>query len=170
MDPLQSCSDRAILDALNKVELHHLVEREGGLDATLKAEMLSHGQGQLLCLARAMLRKGCILVLDEATASVDVQTDDLMQRLIRSEFTRHTIVAVAHRLDTIIDFDAVAVMDRGSIIEYGSPKALLRTGTSFKKLYQVQKGERTRSWRESVMSHLTNVGVDPMPAVIPPLP
>ena len=170
VDPLQACSDQAIEDALEKVELSHLVEGPGGLDATLTAEMLSHGQGQLLCLARAMLRKSCILVLDEATASVDVQTDSLMQRLIRSEFSTHTIIAVAHRLDTIIDFDAVAVMDRGRLLEYGAPKTLLRKGGAFKDLYQVQKGETRRSWRESVLSQLTSVGVAPMASVAPPLP
>ena len=169
VDPLQACSDGAIEDALEKVELHHLVEGKGGLDATLTAEMLSHGQGQLLSLARAMLRKGCILVLDEATASVDVQTDSLMQRLIRSEFSTHTIIAVAHRLDTIIDFNAVAVMSRGHIIEYGPPKALLKGDTAFKELYQAQKGER-RSWRDSVLSQLTSVGVATMASSAPPLP
>ena len=170
VDPLQACSDRAIEDALEKVELYHLVEGAGGLDATLTNEMLSHGQGQLLCLARAMLRKSCVLILDEATASVDIQTDSLMQRLIRSEFRTHTIIAVAHRLDTIIDFDNVVVMDRGHIAEYGPPKALLRKGTAFKELYQAQKGETRRTWRDSVLSQLTHVGVAPMPSVAPHLP
>lgn len=166
MDPLHACSDKVIEDALRKVELYHLVEGEGGLDATLTAELLSHGQGQLLCLARAMLRKGCILILDEATASVDVQTDSLMQRLIRSEFSTHTIIAVAHRLETITDFNAVAVMDRGHIIEYGPPMALLRKGTAFKELYQAQKGDR-RLWRDSLMSQLTDVETAPLTSVAP---
>lgn len=169
VDPLHVCSDETIEDALEKVELQHLLREEGGLDATLTAEMLSHGQRQLLCLARAMVRKGCILVLDEATASVDVHTDALMQRLIRSEFGTHTIIAVAHRLDTIIDFDAVAVMDRGHIVECDAPSELLRKNTTFKELYRVQKGER-RSWRDSVLSQLTGVGIAPADSIPPPLP
>ena len=179
VDPLKACSDQDIEDALAKVDLYHLVEGAGGLDATLTEEMLSHGQGQLLCLARAMLRKGCILVLDEATArfvtspyqlktylltssqsSVDVKTDSLMQRLIRTEFRGYTVIAVAHRLETLMDFDSIAVMDRGSIIESGPPKALLRKGSAFKELYQTQTGER-RSWRDSVLGRLENVTILP---------
>lgn len=91
-----------------------------------------------------------------AHCSVDIQTDKLMQRLIRSEFSTHTIIAVAHRLDTIIDFDAIAVMDQGCVIEYGAPKALLRQPSAFRELYQVQTGQE-RSWRDSVMSGLSNI-------------
>ena len=169
VDPLEACSSEEIEQALRKVHLYHLAKGDDGLDVTLAPEMLSHGQCQLLCLARAMLRKGSILVLDEATASVDVETDSLMQHLIRSEFSTHTVIAVAHRLDTIIDFDAVAVMDRGHIAEYGHPDELLKRGGTFRELYRVQKGDR-RSWRDSILSQLTSVGVSPASPLPPPLP
>lgn len=157
VDPMQACSDDEILLTLEKVGLSQLSLHDG-LDTILSPEMLSHGQGHLLCLARAMVRKGCILVLDEATArfvlfefghvrnmlifskSIDVETDKLIQTLIRSHFHSHTIIAVAHRLDTIIDFDAVAIMDKGRIVEFDSPAALLEQDSMFKKLYQIQKG------------------------------
>ncbi|TPR05421.1 hypothetical protein CAN33_0034650 [Aspergillus niger] len=86
---------------------------------------ISHGQRQLICLARAALRRSTILVLDEPTAAVDVETDAMMQRIIRSRFASHTIITVAHRLDTIMDFDRIAVIDAGRLAEWGTPKQLV---------------------------------------------
>ncbi|KAF2500059.1 hypothetical protein BU16DRAFT_578086 [Lophium mytilinum] len=160
VDPLHVCSDREIVSALEKVELSHIL-MESWLDDKLTSDMLSHGQCQLLCLARAMVRKGSILVLDEATASVDVKTDALMQRLIRTEFANCTIIAAAHRLDTIIDFNAVAILNRGKLVEYDSPQRLLSRESAFKELYQIQKGE-TQSWDASVLTLLENVVISPM--------
>lgn len=79
-----------------------------------------------------------------------------MQRLIRSEFVNHTIIAVAHRLDTIIDFDAVAVLDQGKIIEHDCPQNLLSRDSAFRELYQIQKG-RIQTWQSSVLSLLAGV-------------
>lgn len=99
---------------------------------------LSQGQGQIFCLARAMLRtrnwngegKGVangngILVLDEATSNVDAETDRLIQRLIREEFSGYTIITVAHRLDTIRDSDWIAVLEEGRLVEWGRPEEVL---------------------------------------------
>lgn len=105
----------------------------------MSANPLSQGQQQIFCLARAMLKGGNsaergmgnrILVLDEATSNVDGETDKLMQKLIREEFGRYTILTVAHRLDTILDADRVIVMDGGRLAEMGPPLDLLKMENS----------------------------------------
>ncbi|EKD03427.1 hypothetical protein A1Q2_02282 [Trichosporon asahii var. asahii CBS 8904] len=94
----------------------------------------STGEKQLLCMARAILRRNKILLMDEATASIDAETDTMISETIRTEFTDSTILTIAHRLHTIIDFDTVIVMDKGSIAEMGSPYELLRKKGRFYKL------------------------------------
>ncbi|KAK8442051.1 hypothetical protein ACI3LY_001821 [Candidozyma auris] len=91
---------------------------------------LSSGQRQLLCLARALLKTSQVLVLDEATAAVDVQTDKIIQETIRAEFKDKTILTIAHRLDTIMDSDRILVLDSGQVKEFDSPKTLLADKTS----------------------------------------
>ena len=93
-------------------------------------ENLSVGQRQLICLARALLRKTKILILDEATAAVDLETDDLIQATIRSEFKDCTILTIAHRLNTIMDYDRIMVLDNGSLIEFDSAKTLMEDQNS----------------------------------------
>jgi ATP-binding cassette subfamily C (CFTR/MRP) protein 1 len=133
-DPTSTASDDAIIEALKRVKLWDELDGRGGLDAEMMSNQLSQGQGQIFCLARAMLRirngkggengKG-ILVLDEATSNVDAETDQLMQRLIREEFSGYTIITVAHRLETIRDSDWIAVLDEGRLIEWGRPEKVL---------------------------------------------
>lgn len=127
-DPFQLHPDAAIITALRKVHLWDLVAAKGGLDAALDAAFFSHGQRQLFCLARAILRRSRVVVLDEATSSVDTASDALMQRVIRDEFGGCTIIAVAHRLDTIMDFDRIAVLGEGKLLECGSPGELMKGG------------------------------------------
>ena len=113
------------------LSLAHLKEFVGGLDAGLDfvcaeyGDNLSIGQRQLVCLARALLRRSRILVLDEATAAVDLETDALVQKTIRAAFADATILTIAHRLNTVVDYDRVMVLDKGEIVEFDSPQNLL---------------------------------------------
>ncbi|KAG4443574.1 hypothetical protein IFR05_000951 [Cadophora sp. M221] len=134
-DPLHQQTDAAIVSAIKKVHLWDIVSNKGGLDTLLDAEFFSHGQRQLFCLARAILRKSKVVILDEATSNVDTKSDDLMQEIIRKEFHDCTIIAVAHRLDTILDFDRIALLSKGELEEFDAPQALLGRASAFRELY-----------------------------------
>lgn len=128
IDPFNSYSDDAIWIALEQAHLKTFVKGlSDGLNYTIaeSGENLSVGQRQLVCLARALLRKTKVLILDEATAAIDIETDELIQKTIRTQFADCTILTIAHRLNTIMDSDRVIVLDQGNIAEYDTPKALL---------------------------------------------
>ncbi|KAF5605003.1 multidrug resistance-associated 1 [Fusarium pseudocircinatum] len=131
VDPLGLYSDVEIKDALRLVELYDSIERHGGLDASFDQDTLSHGQKQLFFLARAVLRKND----GRISHSVDQKTEETIKTVIKSEFKEHTVVFITHRLDTIIDFDRVVVMDKGCVVELGEPKSLLASGAKFKALW-----------------------------------
>jgi ATP-binding cassette subfamily C (CFTR/MRP) protein 1 len=138
LDPLFRSSDLAIEDALKRVGLWNIINIAGGLDISREPEtLLSQGQRQIFCLARAILNPSQIVILDEVTASVDMHTDELMQRIIREEFKGRTIIAVAHRLQTILDFDRIVVLDKGRLVECGKPQELLDRagGSMFRDLW-----------------------------------
>ncbi|XP_046388552.1 multidrug resistance-associated protein 1-like [Ischnura elegans] len=128
LDPFEKHSDAEIWIALEHAHLKVFVK---GLPAGLQHEVaeggenLSVGQRQLICLARALLRKTKVLILDEATAAIDLETDELIQMTIREEFKECTILTIAHRLNTIMDSDRVIVLDKGRIVEFDSPTNLL---------------------------------------------
>ncbi|KAM5475001.1 hypothetical protein MauCBS54593_001472 [Microsporum audouinii] len=141
VDPTGTMADDAMISALKSVQLWNIVNEKGGLDVDIDEFHLSHGQKQLLCLARAILRPSTILILDEATSNVDNKTDEIMQRVIREKLSSRTIIAVAHKLDTILDFDRVALLDGGELLEYDDPYTLLSTDSSFSRLYSSTMAE-----------------------------
>lgn len=133
LDPIGKHSDLRLWEVLRHSHLAEFVGGlEGGLDAKLSesGSNFSAGQRQLMCLGRALLHDSPILVLDEATASVDVETDKLIQETIRSEFANKTIVTIAHRLNTIMDSDRVLVLDKGQVSEFDTPENLLKNKES----------------------------------------
>ncbi|CAI7588489.1 unnamed protein product [Penicillium discolor] len=134
-DPFEEASDDEIISALQKVRLWGKIEKEGGLDMAMKVTTWSQGQKQLLCLARAMVRKGKVLILDEATSSVDNETENFMQEIINTEFSTHTVLAVVHRLRFINNYDRIALLDNGTLMEFDSPEALMSTDSRFKILH-----------------------------------
>ncbi|KAH8693924.1 ABC transporter [Talaromyces proteolyticus] len=143
VDPFNNSPDELIIHTLKKVEIWSIVEEKGGLDVALTADFLSHGQRQLLCMAKAMLRSGNIVIFDEATSSVDTKTELVIQEIIKTHFQNRTIVCVTHRLDSIVDFDRVLVMDNGILVEDDQPRRLLAKPSVFRELYKSCRG-----WQE----------------------
>ncbi|KAM7536900.1 hypothetical protein Aperf_G00000087092 [Anoplocephala perfoliata] len=130
LDPFNSHTDEAIWEALTIANLRSFVEEASseGLNMQIAegGGNLSQGQRQLVCLARALLRRSRILVLDEATAAVDPLTDQLIQQAVRKEFASSTVLTIAHRLNTILDYDRILVLDAGRLVEIGTPKELAK--------------------------------------------
>ncbi|GFY69160.1 multidrug resistance-associated protein 1 [Trichonephila inaurata madagascariensis] len=129
LDPFGSYSDQALWQSLEQSHLKSFVTSlEKGLEHEVSegGENLSVGQRQLVCLARALLRKTKVLILDEATAAVDVETDELIQSTIRTKFDDCTVLTIAHRLNTIMDYDKVIVLSKGEIVEMDKPENLLK--------------------------------------------
>ncbi|KAI8811583.1 P-loop containing nucleoside triphosphate hydrolase protein [Cladochytrium replicatum] len=147
LDPLEEANEESIKGALERVQFqrtmqqkHHLLpENISNIKTSIEAvseidlaypisengSNLSQGQRQLVCIARALLRKSRIVVLDEATASVDNETDALIQRTLREGMNGSTIITIAHRLHTIIDYDRVIVLQNGQVVEYDTPYNLM---------------------------------------------
>uniref|UniRef100_A0A8C1P561 Multidrug resistance-associated protein 4 n=1 Tax=Cyprinus carpio TaxID=7962 RepID=A0A8C1P561_CYPCA len=146
LDPFSQHSDHDLWNALKEVQLKAAVE---DLPAKLETELaesgsnFSVGQRQLVCLARAILRKNRILIIDEATANVDPRTDELIQKTIRDKFKECTVLTIAHRINTIIDSDRILVLDAGRIHEYDAPHVLLQNqnGIFYKMVQQTGKAE-----------------------------
>ena len=168
LDPFTEYSDEDMLSVLRTVQLYEVMKRlsqspsmsssstassdnlspqlsygsdENILDRVMIAEKggnLSVGQRQLLCMARAILRKPKILILDECTASIDHETDGIIQNVVRSQLSECTVISIAHRLHTIAYYDAVIVMQQGRMMEYDHPYKLMRDSNSlFHKMCKV---------------------------------
>ncbi|CEI91841.1 hypothetical protein RMCBS344292_06118 [Rhizopus microsporus] len=169
LDPFDEHTDEAVWEALERAHLANPADRAkhlagpGSSSSSVDTEEnrapssivslsqkvseggsnFSQGQRQLLCLSRALLRNSKVIIMDEATASVDFETDTKIQATIREEFTNSTLLCIAHRLRTIIDYDRVLVLDQGNIIEYDTPYNLLcgNSGTGVFKSMCEQSGE-----------------------------
>ncbi|KAF8013829.1 hypothetical protein BT93_I1631 [Corymbia citriodora subsp. variegata] len=155
LDPLEQYSDREVWEALEKCQLGDIVRgKEEKLDFEVveNGENWSAGQRQLFCLGRALLKKSSILVLDEATASVDSATDGVIQKIISQEFKNRTVVTIAHRIHTIIDSDLVLVLSEGRIAEFDTPTKLLEREDSFFSKLIREYSMRSQSF--SSLAHL----------------
>lgn len=133
LDPCDEHSDEELWSALEHAHLKDFVaSQDGGLEyeITEGGDNLSSGQRQLVCLTRALLRKSKVLVLDEATASVDLATDHLVKETLQSQFKGTTVITIAHRLHTIMDYDKLLVLSAGAVVEEGSPQELLQNESS----------------------------------------
>lgn len=150
LDPFGEHEDNECWDVLERC---HLINRSGetqkqdiaDLDSAISPTgSLSAGERQLVALARAILRRSQVVILDEATSQIDVLLDDQIQKTIRQELSRSLVITIAHRLKTIIDYDRIMVLGEGGrIVEMDSPKALFAKGGAFKEMCR-----RSADWNE----------------------
>ena len=140
IDPAGKIDETQIIDLLKEAGLQSLLDRhqsenKGGtgldLEITENGGNLSSGEKQLVCICRAILRRNKVIVLDEATANIDIITEQKIQALISKEFKDCTVITIAHRLQTIIESDMVLVLGDGTALEYDAPQALLDNPQSF---------------------------------------
>lgn len=147
LDPLKTVDDARLWEVLDLCKLKDHFAAADGLDTELtdSGSNLSRGQAQLLCLGRALVHKSKVLVLDEATASVDQETDRLVQETIRRNFADRTIITIAHRLNTIMDSDRIIVLDKGQIREFDTPDNLMAAQGLF---YSLRNSEQVLEEKE----------------------
>ena len=156
LDPFGASEDHQLWETLERVHLKPFVQAlPDRLDSEVvdNGENFSVGQRQLMCIARALLRNSKILVLDEATSSVDIETDNLVQQTIREAFSDCTVLTIAHRLNTIIDSDRIMVMDAGQLVEYDSPSVLLDNPSSFLSKLVDQTGKQSAQHLRTLASN-----------------
>eukprot|EP00698_Gefionella_okellyi_P000239 TRINITY_DN1020_c0_g1_i1.p1 TRINITY_DN1020_c0_g1~~TRINITY_DN1020_c0_g1_i1.p1 ORF type:complete len:1346 (-),score=399.84 TRINITY_DN1020_c0_g1_i1:1124-5134(-) len=156
LDPFHEFEDAKLWDVLELVQLKQVIEAKEGQLLTVVAESgenFSVGQRQLICLGRALLRGSKVLLMDEATASVDVETDRHIQETVRREFRHCTVITIAHRLNTIMDYDQIMVMHAGKMVEYGPPAELLKTMGTFTSLVESTGAQNAEYLRTMAVKH-----------------
>jgi ATP-binding cassette, subfamily C (CFTR/MRP), member 1 len=186
IDPIGAARDHELWDALDRVSLRSTIAKlQGGLNAPVVEDgaNFSVGQRQLLCLARALLRNAGnsgsgagIVVLDEATSGVDVETDALIQTTIREQCVDSTVITIAHRINTIIDYDRIMVLDAGQLVEFDTPIALLDDPNSLfsgmvgnsKKLRKMAHASASASSSSRSSSALSSRSSSPIIDLAPP--
>jgi ATP-binding cassette, subfamily C (CFTR/MRP), member 1 len=154
LDPFSKYTDNELWDALERASIKSKVIENGGLEGAVLAggENLSVGQRQLLCLARAMLANPKILIMDEATANIDYDSDAIIQKSIREDFGNSTILTIAHRLNTVMDYDRILVLDGGKIVEFDSPANLVHKENGIFKAMVMETGNGAEALMLSVMN------------------
>ena len=152
VDPFGEYSDERIWSVLEQVGLKECVLELGGLESALEegGANLSVGNRQLVCVARALLRNPRILVMDEATSSLDAGADARLQAVIRREFAECTCLTIAHRLNTVVDADRICVLDQGEVKEVGSPSALWKERGLFYAMVEATGDARLKEALESL--------------------
>ncbi|CAH0020273.1 unnamed protein product [Clonostachys rhizophaga] len=133
-DPLGTSSDEDITRALTSVHMDRAVRNKGGLNAEMEDMLFSQGEKQLFCLARSILKRSKVIVLDEATSNIDIDTESLIKKVIDEEFKNFTVITVAHRLSVILNNDRIAVLEAGELVEFDTPEALLNRESRLRKL------------------------------------
>ena len=138
IDPFDLKEDEEIISILKKIGFEYTETDEQILNRKIEqgGSNLSVGEKQLICIARAILRKTKIVVMDEATANIDMKTEEKIQKALQYVLNDSTVITVAHRIKTIIDYDKILVLDNGKIIEFDTPQNLLKQEKSlFYELY-----------------------------------
>ena len=126
-----------MIESLKSIGMEYILEKEG-LNFIVKENgiNLSQGERQLVCIARALIRKSKIIIMDEATASIDYKAEQLIQKAILNNLKDSTVLTIAHRIKTILDYDRIIVFEQGKLIEEGTPKDLIeKKAGHFFKLY-----------------------------------
>ncbi|XDA80103.1 hypothetical protein R6Z07F_010097 [Ovis aries] len=158
LDPFNEHTDKELWNALEEVQLKETIEGLPGKMDTALAETgsnLSVGQRQLVCLARVILKKNQMLIIDKATSNVDPRTDELIKKAIHKKFAQCTVVTITHRLSTIIDNDMVMVLDSGTVKEYSPPHDLLQNSESlfYTMVQQLGEAEATALTERAKQAH-----------------
>ena len=136
LDPLGKHNDQSMIDSLKTIGMDYIL-KENGLNFMIKenGDNLSAGERQLICFARAMIRKSKIIIMDEATSSIDYNTEQLIQKAILNTLKDSTVITIAHRIKTILNYDRILVFEQGNLIEEGSPKELIEIKGHFFNLF-----------------------------------